>query len=162
MKSLVGVGVCSALFLNSFQAASADTGMERSLASTSYYTKAYTCTASSSWTNYLSSESNGYSWVKSVGEKGYVKNSSGTLLGVVLNDTSIDFSYSYLIKRGSTGSKVSAVQKTLNCLGYNAGTVDGIFGSQTEAAVKAFQRDKGLAVDGIVGKNTYYYLSFSK
>lgn len=161
---MVGVAVCSLLFSYNMNGVSAAGLTEESLASSSKYSRAYTCTASSSWTSYPYTESYAYSWIKSTGEKGYVKegSSSGSLLGVVLNDTHIDFSYSYLIKRGSTGSKVSAVQKTLNCLGYNAGTVDGIFGSQTESAVKSFQRNHGLSADGIVGKNTYYYLSFAR
>src|SRR5699024_5621408 len=46
------------------------------------------------------------------------------------------------------------LQRRLNELGYNAGKVDGIFGPATYNAVVAFQRAKGLAVDGIVGKNT--------
>jgi peptidoglycan hydrolase-like protein with peptidoglycan-binding domain len=42
----------------------------------------------------------------------------------------------------------------LTSLGYGA-AADGIFGSRTERAVKAFQRAKGLGVDGIVGPATY-------
>src|SRR5690606_23461936 len=58
------------------------------------------------------------------------------------------------LKIGSRGSDVATVQAKLNELGYNAGTADGIFGSRTYNAVVAFQRANGLAVDGIVGKNT--------
>lgn len=47
------------------------------------------------------------------------------------------------------------MQTLLNELGYNAGRVDGIFGPGTEAAVKRFQATHGLAVDGIVGPQTW-------
>ena len=40
-------------------------------------------------------------------------------------------------------------------LGYNVGPVDGIFGQKSDAAVKAFQTDQALTVDGIVGPNTW-------
>jgi len=40
-------------------------------------------------------------------------------------------------------------------LKYDVGPVDGVFGPKTEAAVKAFQTDQGLVVDGIVGRNTW-------
>lgn len=58
------------------------------------------------------------------------------------------------LRNGSRGEAVKALQDTLNKLGYNAGELDGIFGSKTESAVKAFQRDKKLAQDGIVGPLT--------
>src|SRR5699024_3096406 len=58
------------------------------------------------------------------------------------------------LRRGSRGPQVVELQRRLNELGYNAGKVDGIFGPATYNAVVAFQRAKGLAVDGIVGKNT--------
>lgn len=54
-----------------------------------------------------------------------------------------------VIKVGSTGEDVKKIQ---NKLGIEA---DGIFGSGTEAAVKAWQAENGLAADGIVGKNTF-------
>lgn len=56
---------------------------------------------------------------------------------------------------GSTGPNVKLVQSLLNKLGYNAGLVDGKFGSQTRLAVIAFQRSYGLVPDGIVGPATW-------
>ncbi|MGL5617401.1 MAG: peptidoglycan-binding protein, partial [Sarcina sp.] len=53
------------------------------------------------------------------------------------------------------GDDVKKVQKKLNDLGYNAGTVDGIYGYGTEAAVIRFQKDKTLLVDGRVGADTW-------
>jgi len=52
------------------------------------------------------------------------------------------------------GEDVRALQVDLNALGYACGTADGIFGPKTSTAVKAFQQDHGLEVDGIVGKKT--------
>ena len=58
------------------------------------------------------------------------------------------------LRRGSKGTEVTRLQAALNALGYDCGTADGIFGAKTEAAVRAFQADNGLAVDGIAGKAT--------
>lgn len=58
------------------------------------------------------------------------------------------------LKRGSRGELVKQVQTKLKSWGYYTGAVDGIFGSGTESAVKAFQKKNGLTVDGIVGKKT--------
>lgn len=55
---------------------------------------------------------------------------------------------SSVLKRGSKGEDVKALQKKL---GIKA---DGIYGAQTEQAVKAYQKKNGLAVDGIVGSKT--------
>jgi LysM repeat protein len=55
----------------------------------------------------------------------------------------------YLIRNGSTGKDVERIQRAL---GIN---VDGIFGKQTEAAVKAYQKRHSLSIDGIVGKETW-------
>jgi len=49
----------------------------------------------------------------------------------------------------------------LRDLGFNAGAVDGVFGENTKAAVKAFQRSVGLPDDGIVGSNTRTKLGLS-
>lgn len=59
-----------------------------------------------------------------------------------------------LLRRGSRGPEVRDLQRRLNELGYEAGPVDGIFGPLTERAVRSFQRDSGLVVDGLVGPRT--------
>ena len=59
-----------------------------------------------------------------------------------------------LSKYGSRGEEVRQIQTKLKRWGYYDGNVDGIYGSQTLAAVKWFQRKNGLKVDGIAGKNT--------
>lgn len=61
-------------------------------------------------------------------------------------------------RHGDYGQDVSLIQTRLSSLGYNVGTIDGDYGSSTENAVRAFQRDKGLEVDGIVGSQTYRIL----
>lgn len=61
---------------------------------------------------------------------------------------------SAVLKIGSSGTQVRTLQTKLNNWGYDAGTVDGIFGSKTQAAVKRFQQKNGLVVDGIVGTKT--------
>jgi N-acetylmuramoyl-L-alanine amidase len=52
------------------------------------------------------------------------------------------------------GEDVRALQERLNTLGFAAGRVDGLFGTTTERAVRAFQRAYGLAGDGSVGPDT--------
>lgn len=59
------------------------------------------------------------------------------------------------LRKGSKGTQVKVLQWLLSLNGYNVGTVDGIFGSKTLAAAKAYQQAKGLTVDGVVGKNTW-------
>lgn len=59
-----------------------------------------------------------------------------------------------VLKQGSSGSLVRTVQTKLKSWGYYTGSVDGIYGSLTVAAVKYFQRVNGLQVDGIVGEKT--------
>ncbi|MEL4106353.1 M14 family metallopeptidase [Oscillospiraceae bacterium WX1] len=56
---------------------------------------------------------------------------------------------------GSTGPNVKLIQSLLNRIGYDAGPVDGNFGSRTKQAVAAFQRNNGLTPDGIVGPRTW-------
>ena len=66
-----------------------------------------------------------------------------------------------MLKLGSRGNSVKELQKKLNSLGFNAGVVDGIFGTKTRSAVMDFQRKNGLVVDGIVGKATQSKLDSS-
>ncbi len=56
---------------------------------------------------------------------------------------------------GDTGDLVEILQAMLICRGYTTGGLDGIFGAQTDKAVRAFQSDNGLFVDGIAGKATF-------
>ena len=60
------------------------------------------------------------------------------------------------LKNGSAGEDVKKVQQALTDLGYTLGQfgVDGIIGSETESAIKAFQEAKGLTVSGIVDSDT--------
>ena len=65
-----------------------------------------------------------------------------------------------VLRTGSTGSAVEQLQFWLNTLAqYTSSipsvTVDGVFGSGTAAAVRAFQRKYGLTVDGVVGQSTW-------
>ena len=62
---------------------------------------------------------------------------------------------------GSTGQTVRQIQTALKNRGYYTGKVDGIFGKITTAAVKKFQKDRGLKVDGIVGPATMKALGIS-
>ncbi|MGH3091788.1 MAG: peptidoglycan-binding domain-containing protein [Gaiellaceae bacterium] len=52
------------------------------------------------------------------------------------------------------GRRVRGLQRALNDLGYRAGQPDGVYGSQTVAAVRRFQREAGLPDDGIAGPST--------
>ena len=61
--------------------------------------------------------------------------------------------YVYL-QFGSRGPAVVRLQTALRDAGFSPGAIDGIYGSQTVAAVKAFQRSRGLVVDGIAGRRT--------
>lgn len=56
---------------------------------------------------------------------------------------------------GGYDKEVAQVQTMLKELGYYKGKIDGQFGSLTLDAVKRFQRDNNLLVDGIVGNQTY-------
>ena len=66
-----------------------------------------------------------------------------------------------VLKRGTSGDDVKKAQKALKALGYDLGTfgeqadgVDGILGSVTTSAIKAFQAAHGLEADGIIGEKT--------
>lgn len=59
------------------------------------------------------------------------------------------------VRRGSKNASVINLQTRLRMLGYFSGKIDGDFGSLTDGAVRAFQADQGLDVDGIVGNRTW-------
>lgn len=64
-----------------------------------------------------------------------------------------------VLKEGDTGDEVKTVQRALNMAGYEAGPVDGIYGTKTKEAVKVLQStDDNLKIDGIYGPNTKDFL----
>jgi len=59
------------------------------------------------------------------------------------------------LKKGSSGASVKEMQQLLKNAGFNPGAIDGKLGPNTEKALKAFQKARGLAVDGICGPKTW-------
>lgn len=60
-----------------------------------------------------------------------------------------------VLRRGHRGKDVTNLQELLLKIGYSPGPIDGIFGPNTEAAVKSLQTAYGLTVDGVVGPKTW-------
>ncbi|MDE7182528.1 MAG: spore cortex-lytic enzyme [Clostridia bacterium] len=75
---------------------------------------------------------------------------------------SAPFVQTAVLKQGATGGEVKEVQRRLKQWGYYNGAVDGVYGPQTVAAVKAFQKKNGLKADGIAGKSTYEALGMNE
>ncbi|MEY2977260.1 MAG: peptidoglycan-binding protein [Prochlorotrichaceae cyanobacterium] len=63
-----------------------------------------------------------------------------------------------LLRRSSRGRAVEQLQQRLSALGFYSGTIDGIFGEETESAVQDFQAEFDLETDGIVGSATWQTL----
>ena len=61
---------------------------------------------------------------------------------------------SAISRNGSTGDEVRQIQTKLKNWGYYTGSVDGVYGWQTESAVRSFQKKNGLTVDGVAGEKT--------
>ena len=80
---------------------------------------------------------------------------------VIMFAQSLPSAKAAVYKQGSTGNTVSQIQTKLKNWGYYSGGVDGIYGSATEAAVKAFQRKNGLTVDGKAGPQTLQAMGIS-
>ena len=72
------------------------------------------------------------------------------ILGIIFKTDNVEA----LSKYGSRGSEVTQIQTKLKRWGYYNGNIDGIYGSQTQEAVRYFQRKNGLKVDGIAGPET--------
>jgi len=90
-----------------------------------------------------------------------VKLISALLLIFILNITLILFAQNAsaaVYKQGSRGQAVRDIQKVLQRTGHYKGAIDGIYGPQTTAAVKSFQRSVGIKADGICGPVTLKYL----
>ena len=90
-------------------------------------------------------------------KKGHIKNA---LLTVVHGDTAtrVDDSQAqddFELKVGSRGEEVKTIQRALIKMGYLSGGADGIFGKNTEKAVRAFQTAVGVNPSGVVNSNEY-------
>lgn len=60
-----------------------------------------------------------------------------------------------VLKRGASCEQVRVMQRLLNGRGYNCGSTDGIFGTATDAALRAFQKSQGISIDGECGAKTW-------
>jgi peptidoglycan hydrolase-like protein with peptidoglycan-binding domain len=90
------------------------------------------------------------------------------VLGAIQEEASLPsvpakkFTSGSFIKKGDSGSAVLSIQQALNSFGANPSVdEDGVFGSGTAAAVKAFQKKKNLQADGIVGPATFAALGIN-
>ena len=75
-----------------------------------------------------------------------------TAIGFVYENTQT------LSSLGSRGQEVRQIQKKLQSLGFYSGSVDGVYGTATQRAVRNFQKSCGIAADGIAGPKTLLYL----
>ena len=60
-----------------------------------------------------------------------------------------------VLSKGSKGEQVKTLQRLLNAMGFDCGSVDGSFGPATDSAVKEYQKENKLTVDGSVGQATW-------
>ena len=72
-----------------------------------------------------------------------------------INDTQTVYTLSQL---GSRGDEVRRIQSKLRSLGFYNGAIDGIYGTSTQKAVKAFQKNCGITADGIAGPKTIKFM----
>lgn len=92
----------------------------------------------------------------------FQNNNSLTVDGLVGNNTwktLLNFPPYPLLRQGDRGAYVQFLQQLLESNLIPVGGIDGIFGSKTLTAVRAFQQEKGLDVDGLVGDNTWSALT---
>jgi|GEM_PF-2142769 len=80
---------------------------------------------------------------------------TGTTAGTTVAPTAVPgYTAAGSMTIGASGDEVTKLQNRLIALGYLTGRADGIYGQKTANAVKAFQRNAGLTVDGIAGNAT--------
>lgn len=85
-------------------------------------------------------------------------NYTSTVYNYINTDEILTESYPTLSKLGSRGNEVRQIQTKLKQLGYYKGSIDGIYGTNTQKAVIAFQKNCGITADGIAGPKTLLYL----
>lgn len=64
-----------------------------------------------------------------------------------------------VLRKGAQGPEVTRVQNLLKAKGFDPGSIDGKFGTNTETAVKQFQEAAGIHVDGVVGPRSWVKLT---
>lgn len=84
----------------------------------------------------------------------HYKNILAFSLGLALS-LSVSLTALASFSNGDEGQEVLDIQKRLVELNYPVSSLTGFFGSQTELAVRSFQKDQGLTVDGVVGPETF-------
>ncbi len=110
----------------------------------------YKSTVDGVWGNKTLSSILGYQSNSGLTVDGVVGSGTARKLGITLSSAARTGG----ITSGKTPDNVRAVQNALKKLGYFTSTVDGVWGRRTMCAVMAFQSDRGLAVDGVVGAGT--------
>jgi hypothetical protein len=95
-------------------------------------------------------------WLKH-GKLPYVEYAASNATKEVKDTVTIELS---VLRKGSKGDEVKTLQRLLKAFGYKGSdkkdlAIDGDFGGNTAYALRAYQNAKGLAVDGICGKNSW-------
>ena len=72
--------------------------------------------------------------------------------GIVLSDARVQAFSSQIIQRGAVGDDVIELQARLQNIGYYHGKIDGVYGWGTYWALRNFQKDFGLPIDGLAGR----------
>ncbi len=93
--------------------------------------------------------------VQALENSGSSSSSSGSTSSGSASSNSSTSDLTRTLRRGYTGADVTKVQNRLKELGYYTGTVDGVYGLGSMAAVKAFQEKNGLTADGLAGTKTF-------
>ena len=88
------------------------------------------------------------------GTTGGTSSGSGTGTGSTTTGSSDTVTVNATLQVGSRGTDVKNLQTRLKELGYLTGSADGVFGTATETAVKAFQKANSLTSDGVAGPKT--------
>lgn len=99
-------------------------------------------------------------WLKNISSSGWIRFISFLVIASLISFAGTAQAF-VLLRRGSRGSLVVALQNRLREAGYFYANTTGYYGSITEGAVKNYQRDSNLLVDGIAGPQTLESMGLS-
>jgi peptidoglycan hydrolase-like protein with peptidoglycan-binding domain len=101
----------------------------------------------------------------SVATGALIGTAAGALTGVLTDQDQVNLGQPIWKQGGSSsavaapgGSTVAGIQQQLNRLGYDAGAADGLVGSRTSAAIRRYQRDHDLLIDGRATPELYDHM----